>query len=231
MSTMASDLNNTAFTGAMNPDDALWVEFYDSTVLETFKSEQAGRPIYSDVVMTKIRIPGNETLVIDRPMEPHDKIRFPRQWAFYQNKTHDDAGMVGTPISELPGLSKAVVENLRIAGFRTIEQGAAASDGALQGLHMAAGMAPQAFRLRCQQYLNAAADNAPMTQMAAELEKRDIEVAALQAQVKAMAEMMEKLAAAKPDVPVVPEKPNLPPPRAGVIPPKKPPEAADSAAA
>ena len=164
-------------------DAALWVEFYDDTVLQTFQSEQAGRPIYADVVMIQIRIPGNDLNVIKRPMEEGDKRRFPHQWAFYQNKTQDNESMGGTPLSELPGLTKGVVQNLRVAGFHTVEQGAAASDVALQGLKMSVGMNPLAFRERCKAFLAAADDAAPLTQLSAELEKRDAEIAAMKAQI------------------------------------------------
>ena len=217
---IASDVNNPNFVGARNPDDALWAEFYDDTVLQTFLSQQEGRPIYHDVVKIRIRVPGNDMTVIDRPMEPQDKIRFPRQWLFYENKASDGAHP-GTPLRELPGLTKSVVENLRVAGFHTVEQVSAASDVSMQNLKMAVGMDPLAFRLRCQVFLNAAAENAPLTQMSAELEKRDAEMANLKAQLEAQNAMLAKLIAEKVEAaPAAPEKPNLPPPRAGVLPPK-----------
>ncbi len=202
-------------------DDALWAEFYDDTVLQTFLSQKEGRPIYHDVVKIKIRIPGNEMTVIDRPMEPGDKIRFPRQWAFYENKA-TEGSHAGTPLRELPGLTKSVIENLRVAGFHTVEQVCAASDLSMQNLKMAVGMDPLAFRLRCQAFMNAAADQAPLTQMSAELEKRDALIANMQAQLEATNAMLAELAAKKAETAApAADKAPLPPPRAAVIPPKK----------
>lgn len=193
---LATDMDNTQFVGASRPDDALWAEFFDDTVLQPYLSEREGRPIYHDVVKIKIKTPGNDTNIIVRPMEPMDKVRFPRQWMFYESKV-TDGRQPGTPLSELPGLTKAVIENLRVAGFHTVEQGAAASDASLQGLKMAVGMDPQAFRLRCQSFLGAAEQNAPLTQMSAELEKRDAQIEALTAQMKLLTEMLEKATAPK----------------------------------
>lgn len=43
---LASDLDNPAFAGAMNPDSALHVEFFIGPVIEELKSRQAGKRIY-----------------------------------------------------------------------------------------------------------------------------------------------------------------------------------------
>ena len=177
-----------------NPDNALWVEFYEGTVLQTFLSEQEGRPIYHDVVMTRIRIPGNDTTVIDRPLEEGDKLRFPRHWAFFEAK-NTDGGHPGTPISEMPGVTKAMVENMRVRGFYTVEQFAAASDSVLQNLGMNVGVSPIAFRDQCKRFLGAAADMAPTVRLEAELKQRDAQIAALEAQQQATNAMLAKLMA------------------------------------
>lgn len=206
-----------------NPDNALWVEFYEGTVLQTFLSEQEGRPIYHDVVMTRIRVPGNDTLVIDRPMEEGDKLRFPRHWAFYESKAKDSAHP-GTQISEMPGVTKATAENLRVRGFYTVEQFAAASDQVLSSLGMNAGVSPTAFRDQCKRFLGAAADMAPTVRLEAELKQRDAAIAAMQAQLDQMAKMMadRQLAASDtpPAVAALVEEPAPRAPRTGAIPPK-----------
>ncbi len=217
-----------------NPDNALWVEFYSSAVLQNFLSEQEGRPVYHDVVMTRIRIPGNEQTVIDRPMEENDKIRFPRHWAFFEAK-NTDGGHPGTPIGEMPGITKAAVENLRVRGFHTIEQFAAASDQILSSLGMNAGVSPTAFRDQCKRFLGAAADMAPTVRLEAELKQRDMTLAAMQAQIDAMARMLTEKQGA-PEVPVAVAELVEPPieapsqtlrvPRTGAIPPPKPDKAA-----
>lgn len=176
-------------TDINNADSALWVEFYEDKVLQNFLSEQEGRPIYHDVVNIRIRIPGNDTLVIDRAMEEGDKIRFPRHWAFFEAKAKN-GDHPGTPLSEMPGVTKAAVENLRVRGFYTVEQFAAASDQVLSGLGMGAGVSPIGFRDQCKRFLGAAAEMAPTVRLEAELKQRDAAIAAMQAQLDQMAKML-----------------------------------------
>ena len=214
----------TIDTDINNADSALWVEFYSSAVLQTFLSEQEGRPIYHDVVMTRIRIPGNDTLVIDRPMEEGDKLRFPRHWAFFEAK-NTDGGHPGTPIGEMPGVTKAMVENMRVRGFYTVEQFAAASDQVLNSLGMNVGVSPVAFRDQCKRFLGAAADMAPTVRLEAELKQRDAAMAAMQAQLDQMAKMLADKQSAPTETAVadlVGEAPSqtLRVPRTGAIPPK-----------
>ena len=213
-------------TDINNPDNALWVEFFDDTVLQTFLSEQEGRPIYHDVVKIRIRIPGDDTTVIEHAAEESDKLRFPRHWAFYEAKSKNGSHP-GTPIGEMPGITKATVENLRARGFYTVEQFAAASDQVLSGLGMGAGVSPTAFRDQCKRFLGAAADMAPTVRLEAELKQRDAAMAAMQAQLDQMAKMLaEKQAAEVPsavldlvDPPAEAPPPAARAPRTGAIPP------------
>lgn len=210
-------------TDINNADSALWVEFYEDKVLQNFLSEQEGRPIYHDVVNIRIRIPGNDTLVIDRAMEEGDKIRFPRHWAFFETKTKN-GDHPGTPISEMPGVTKATVENLRVRGFYTVEQFAAASDQVLSSLGMGAGVSPVGFRDQCKRFLGAAAEMAPTVKLEAELKQRDAMLAAMQAQINAMAEQLAVKQTAPPEAAVaelVGETPAPRAPRTGAIPPPK----------
>lgn len=171
-------------------DSALWVEFVNEAVRNNFKSEMEGRPIFDDLIMTKIRVPGNSTLEISRPLLEEDKRRFPLQWAHFMNTQGQGEAVTGTPISELPGISKAAVENLRALKFHTVEQVAEASDAAVGNLQMSVGMAPLAFRDRCQRYLAAANDNAASTRYEQELADRDAKLAAMEGMMKQMQETL-----------------------------------------
>lgn len=176
---------------ASGADSALWVEFENSMVLNAFKSEQEGRPIHEDIVLTKIRVPGNSTLEISRPLLEEDKRRFPLQWAHFMNTQGQGEAVTGTPIAELPGISRAVVENLRALKFHTVEQVAQASDASIGNLQMTVGMAPLAFRDRCQRYLSAASDNAVSTKLEHELAERDAKLAAMEGMMKQMQETLK----------------------------------------
>lgn len=171
---MESDINGA--------DQALNVALYDGAVLQPFLSEQAGRPIYHDVVFIRIQVPGDKNSVVDRPIEEMDKRRFPLHWAHYTNNAKDMTE-IGTPLSEVPGITKGAVLTLKATGFSTVEQFAAASDQVLQGLGMSAGVSPLAFREKCKQFMGATADMAPAAQLESALAQRDAQIAALQAQV------------------------------------------------
>ena len=164
-------------------DQALNVVIYDGTIFQPFLSEQEGRPIYHDAVFIRYHASGDKLTLINRPIEEADKRRFPLHWAHYQNQAKNEEHP-GTPLSEMPGLTKGAVLNLKAAGFYTVEQFAAASDQVLQGLGMSAGVSPLAFRDKCKQFLGAAADMAPITRMEGELAQRDAKIAAMQAQLE-----------------------------------------------
>ena len=203
-------------------DQALNVVIYDGTIFQPYLSELEGRPIHHDAVFIRIQASGDKLNIIDRPIEEADKRRFPLHWAHYQNQAKNEEHP-GTPLSEMPGLTKGAVLNLKAAGFYTVEQFAAASDQVLQGLGMSAGVSPLAFRDKCKQFLGAAADMAPITRMEGELAQRDAKIAAMQAQLDQMAKMMADRQAAPAENAVAELVGDAPAPRAprtGAIPPK-----------
>lgn len=185
---MESDLANRNFAGAMNPDDALWVQFTMKAMPDSFQSQNAGRPIFRDELWVEIRVPGRQDLTIERPAEEGDKVRFHRQWAFFQQTHSADGQQVGTPLSQWPLLRPSQIEELRAMKFHTVEQIALASDEQINRLGMLAGMSPFSFRDRAKLYLDTANDNAAA--LKAEEEKK-----ALQAQLQAEKEAREALEA------------------------------------
>lgn len=183
-----------------NPDAALWVQFEEATRHNTYKSEKEGRPIYEDCVNIRIAIPNNPHVVIVREADEADKARFPVQWSFFNNKRSGNA-VNGTPVDELAFLSKAAKDNLKAAKFMTVEQIAAGSDQALQGMGMSAGMDGLALRERCIRYLEKATSDAQSTQLEAALKQRDTEIETLKGQMQQLIEMIQaKDKAAEPEV-------------------------------
>lgn len=187
---LASDLDNTDFTGATNPDSRLAVQFYSRPMPNEFESDKQGRPIFYDADFVKIFVPGDSTSVIDTPVREEHKKRFPLHWAHYQNQHAGDQREIGTPLSQWPRLSPAQVEELRALKFHTVENVANASDASLQRLGMVAGMSPFAFRDHAVRFLALAKDDS-VAQAAEEKAK------ALEARIEAMQkETDEKIAAA-----------------------------------
>lgn len=191
MAKLASDLDNTDFVGATNPDSRLAVHFYKKALPHEFESQKQGRPIFYEVDFVRIQVPGDPTLAVDTPVREDHKQRFPLHWARYQNAHGGDVKEVGTPLDQWPALNKAQVEELRAQKFTTIESIATASDAQLQRIGMTAGMSPFAFRERAQRFLKVAHDDAVANQ--AEERNKALEKQ-LQDQAEAMKAMQEQLA-------------------------------------
>jgi hypothetical protein len=154
-------------------DENLFVRFYVGSKQDQVASREQGRPIYKEVDYIQIMIPGDRTSAIERPVREEDKHRFARQYAAYKN-SGENAGNIGTPLEQWPLMSKAQVEELRYFHVRTVEQLASMPDNRVQQF---AGL--QQLKSRAKLFLDAAAGNAPMERLQAEVEKKDAEIAAL----------------------------------------------------
>lgn len=158
---IASDDNNPNFTGAHDPDARLAVQFYMKPVQNEFKTKAEGRPIFEEVEMVKITIPGNNLYNVEAYVAEDHKRRFPKQYAhFMNNRGAKEGSIVGTPLSHWPLLTPSQAEELRYFKFSVVEQIANASDQQIQAIGMLAGMTPYAFRERAQRFLSLAKDEA-----------------------------------------------------------------------
>lgn len=185
---MESDVNNQNFAGARNPDDLLWVQFTVKPMQNNFLTNAQSRPIFEDQTWIEIRIPGNQHLTIERPIERGDEFRFPRQWAFFQQTHGPDGQNVGTPLTQWPFLRPSQVEELKALRFYTVEQVAFASDDQLKSMGMGPGMGPTAFRERAKLYLESAKDSALAVKQAEQIKARDQEIADLKAAQQVLAQ-------------------------------------------
>ena len=189
---LETDVSNPNFAGARNPDDLLWVQFTVKPMQNTFLTQAQSRPIFEDQTWIEIRIPGNQHLTIERPIETNDQYRFPRQWSYFK-QTHGPEGQnVGTPLSQWPLLRPSHIEELKALRFYTVEQVAFASDEQIKAMGMGPGMAPSAFRERAKLYLESAKDSALAVKQADEIKARDKEIADLKASQQAQAQKQEK---------------------------------------
>lgn len=102
-------------------DDAmLAVKFYNKAVLQSAKSKVEGRQIFEDVEYVSIRIPGDKTTQVERPVREEDRERFRSRYESFKNR--ETQKVEGTPIGMLPGLTPAEIENWQARGFETLEQ-------------------------------------------------------------------------------------------------------------
>lgn len=199
---LASDDINPNFAGARNPDSALHVRFYSRPIQNPFRTQKEGHPIFEDVDYVEIHTPGNQLNIIDTPVRPDHKVRFPLQWAHYQNTHGKDAKVVGTPVNQWPLLTAAQGETVKALGFVTVEQVAFASDEQIQKIGMHAGMAPYVFRDRAKRFLEAAAGEAASNKHAEEMDamrKQIDELKAMLGSKPAVAEPVAPVAAVSAD--------------------------------
>ncbi len=184
-------------------DARLQVRFYKRAVKQEQETLDAGRDIYKEFDFVHICVAGDTLTEIDTFALNNHKVRFPIQWAQYQNRVGaDDQEVVGTPVSEWPLVSKSQAEELRALKFKTVESVAGASDAQLQRMGMAAGMSPYAFRDKAKAFLNLATNAAEtdkreqeINALKEELAKKDLENARIKAETDAkMALMQEQMA-------------------------------------
>lgn len=177
-----------------NGDENLYAEFYIKPVKQNFASEEAGRPIFQDVVFVKIMTPSDQLTQIDTIAREDHKARFPRQWAHFQNKQAGQQQVIGTPVGEWPQLTASAAEELRALKFFTVELVANANDGQLQRIGMIAGMSPNSLRDKARAFLNLANDSAEEAKREAEIAKLKAENERIKTETdRKLAEMQEQM--------------------------------------
>jgi hypothetical protein len=207
MGILASDQDNAAFVGAVPDTSGLGVRFYRDVRKNDFQSDQQKRPIYEEVLMIHIVIPGNNLFDVKEVVQERHKQRFPLQWAAFQNSLNGggDPMMVGTPLDQWPLIGRAQAEELKALKFFTVESIAQASDAVLARMGLAAGMAPHALRDRAIRFLDLAKEDASANKQAEEIERLRIERTASDerhaAQLTQMQQQIDALAQASKDKP------------------------------
>jgi hypothetical protein len=182
-------------------DSRLAVKFYKRSMKQEDESIAAGRPIFKEFDFVHICVPGDTLTEIDTYAQESHKVRFPRQWAHYQNQVGSQETVIGTPIEEWTIISRSQAEELKGIKFATVESVANCSDLQLQRIGMIAGMSPHAFREKAKSFLNLAEKVGDVNQREAEIEKlrqenealkleSDAKLAKQQAQIDALMAMM-----------------------------------------
>lgn len=110
-------------------DDCI-AHFHYEAVQNKAKTEQKGRPVFDQIPFVKIRIPGDNTSVVDRKVTDADKERWPATWERFCKKQEQVAE--GTPVEHWPRLTVAQVALLKHLGIPTVEALANVGDSALE---------------------------------------------------------------------------------------------------
>ncbi len=184
---LASDLNNPAFSGPINPDSVLSVEFYWHEPEDVHKSEAAGKIIrLPKTPYVRIQSPGDHTSIIETPATDRHKQRWPDKWLYFQienNMVEGATEIPGWKIEEWTHLNHDQVRELKHMRFTVVEQIANASDSQCQKM----GMSGMSIREAARQALRARIG----VEMKAELDAKDAKISALE---KDNQEMKEKFA-------------------------------------
>ena len=167
--------------GMVVPQDRRMVRFESVPKLNAVESEKAGRPIYENQIVLKVRHPGerDETAIA---MKEHHKYEFSKAWAAFEAGQQPEAQ--GTPLAVLFPTDPAIVQHMRGAHVFTVEQLASLTAEGQRRI----GMGVQGYVAQAQKFLDAAEKAAPVHQMEAQLRRRDEEIEALRAQILALAE-------------------------------------------
>ncbi|MFI5223344.1 MAG: hypothetical protein ACHQX3_03720 [Nitrospirales bacterium] len=107
-------------------DNKLYIQFYSRPIINGAESNEAGRPIYHDIDCVRIMVPGDKLSIVDRLASEDDKRRFADQFAKYQ--AGQQTQLVGTPLEQVPWMSRSKVEEYKYFGIHSVEQLANASD-------------------------------------------------------------------------------------------------------
>jgi hypothetical protein len=172
----AEGLDDSSTTG---DDKRLHVVFHLHPQKNDAKSTEAGRPIFEETEYVRITVPGDKHNIVDRPAREDDRQRFPRQYAHF--KSGAAGGVVGTPLSEWPAVTRSQVEELAFFHVKTVEQLANLSDGNAQ--HVGPILA---LREKARDWLAKAAGGAVESKLRAEIQERESKLAAMQAQIDAL---------------------------------------------
>ena len=148
-------------------DDNLMVKFFIAPIEDHDASKEAGRPIFKDVEWIDIRIPGSRDNTV-RPVRyegsKNDVDRFPRHYAAFKNRTENNEGVVGTPLSVFPGVKAGQRKELEFFNIVTVEQLANAPDSA--GTNF---MGFNQLKQAAQEFIKDTEKNAPVVELRKEL--------------------------------------------------------------
>jgi hypothetical protein len=149
-----TDMAFSGENGRFKADDRLLVKFFMKPWLDQAKSNIEKRPIYVEKCYIEIRIPGNKDTVVCRPATSLDKQRFAEHFRKFEAREDQDA-VVGTLLSEWPGINRSQVEELRFLNIKTVEQLATANDASAGRI-----MGFNGLKDRAAKFLETAAQNA-----------------------------------------------------------------------
>lgn len=179
------DYDVSDFDDRFAGDKSVYAKFYTHPVKDEKASAEAGRAKFREVEYIEIRAAGNANNIIQRPVCEQDRQRFSRQYALFCEGKAEQT--VGTPLSEVPWITKSQVEELAYVRINTLEALAAVNDDVCQRM---AGL--RDLKNKATVFMEAADKAAPLTALQEENKQ-------LKKQLQEMALQMKEVTAALKD--------------------------------
>ena len=168
-------------------DMQMIVGFYPKSVLNQALSQKMGKRVCETKDFVKIQHPGETLNIVDRPAQDSDKVRWPRQWALYQQGKAQIPD--GIPVSLLFPSQPNISDMLIGRGVHTVEQLANLSADALGNI----GMGAQDWCNKAKRYLEQAEKGVNIHRFEKELADRDQMIATQGRQIRELTEQLQRV--------------------------------------
>ena len=137
-------------------------------------------PIMRKIDFVTIRVPGDKTFYVHRPVWAADKIRFRAKYEAFKNATGEP--VEGAPIDILPEIKPSQVADLKYVGVTTIEQLAKVADSS----PMMSMMGGVGLKQRAAAWVAKNRKTSVVTQTNEALKERDDRIAKLEEQIQTL---------------------------------------------
>jgi hypothetical protein len=163
------------------------VFFHTVQVQNNFKTMTEKRPIFEEKIFLKKLVPGDSTLVVDRPMREQDVEEYPIEWARFEQKKEQRVS--GTPIDVWSVLSETQKAEFKALHIFTIDQFAQLADSVGNKI-----MGFNDLRDKARAFIAAAKDSAVFDKIRAET---DAKLAQQEEEMAQLRELVNQLSAKK----------------------------------
>ena len=163
------------------------VFFHAVQVQNNFKTMTEKRPIFEEKVFLKKLVPGDSTLVVDRPMREQDVEDYPIEWARFEQKKEQRVS--GTPIDVWTAISETQKAEFKALHIFTIDQFAQLADSVGNKI-----MGFNELRDKARAFIAAAKDSAVFDKIRAET---DAKLAQQEEEMAQLRELVNQLTAKK----------------------------------
>ena len=163
------------------------VFFHTVQVQNNFKTMTEKRPIFEEKIFLKKLVPGDSTLVVDRPMREQDIEEYPIEWARFEQKKEQRVS--GTPIDVWSAISETQKAEFKALHIFTIDQFAQLADSVGNKI-----MGFNDLRDKARAFIAAAKDSAVFDKIRAET---DAKLAQQEEEMAQLRDLVNQLSAKK----------------------------------